>query len=260
MKTFTLLGLLFIAGLSYGQQDHFEYNAEKWPENTVVHYVKSNWDGTHQSNISVYFKDGEWIESLKWQEGSSQVTIVPAKIDHSTFSVHHFKNITCIDGECRQRGEMVKDKATGHYLLNFGPFQDTITNIPEYWHSYDFDWASLMVAFLFKKEHASYQFERCDFFIKDGEPGFGPFDTITMDYKGLQTKLKNPHHLYIIDGPGLNHEGGEIWFSANQSLLLGFKIKTPDEDSYQNVDFRFIEMEKMKPSDWEAFKRSKWQR
>lgn len=258
MRVIALLFFLLITIASHTQVSHFDFSKEEWPEKTVLHYKKTNWDGSNEGFISIYFKDGDWLESIKWHEGSNQVSIIPAKIDHSTFSVHHFKNIRCENGDCNQLGEMVKDPETGDYIINFGAFKDSISHVPAYWHSYDFDWASLMAAFLFKKTHTSHQFQRYDFFMKNGQPGFGYLGDVQMEYKGKYLKNNKLSHVYSIDGSGLSHQGGEIWFSEKESVLMGFKIKTPDESSYQDVDFKWLSMETMELSEWEAFKESKW--
>lgn len=67
-------------------------------------------------------------------------------------------------------------------------------------------------------------------------------------------------HVYAIDGPGLTNQGGEIWFNASTSILEGFKIRLPDEDSYQNVLFNYSRTESMNITEWEEFKKSKWNR
>ena len=198
------------------------------------------------------------MESIKWHEGSNQVSIIPAKINQKTYSVDHFKNIGCQGGSCNLRGEMFRDSGSGDYIINFGPIQDTISGIPSKWHSYDFDWASLMTEFVLKEVHGDYEFMRCDFTMVDGRPGFGPIDKVFLEYKGLKMVEEQSVHLYKIDGPGLLNRGGEIWFDAKTNILRGFKIDLPDEDSYQNVDFRFLERESMTLDNWEAFKKSKW--
>ena len=256
---FTLFIILMLfATFLLSQANQLRFDSEKWPTGMVFHYQKSNWDGTHEGRISIFFKEGMWIESAKWREGSTNVSIIPAKIDPITLSVHHFKNIRCEGGVCQQRGEMFFDNDANGYIINFGPLNDTIKGIPKYWHSYDFDWASLMTAFIFKVNSSDHHFMRCDFTMISGQPGFGEIGKVIMPYEGIQKIDDIDCHVYLINGPGLENRGGKIWFSTGQNLLRGFKIDIPDEDSYQNVDFRFISSESMDEKQWEAFKKSKW--
>lgn len=252
--------ILLLAGFTVSaQNDQLEYDEKKWPLNKVFHYSKSNWDGSNKGYVSVYFKDGLWIESLKWHEGHAQATVVPAKINPETFTVTHFKNFRCQQGQCRQLGEMYWDEAVDGYIMQLGEVTDTVTNIPAYWHSYDFDFASLMSAFLFKKHPDSHQFHRADFQEVSGKFSFGPIGLIEMIYD-KETPINGVNcHLYQINGPGLEQKGGEIWFEAKNMLLRGFKIQLPDESSYHSVDFQYLRQERMSPSQWEDFKQQKWE-
>lgn len=257
MKSSLTLLLILIISHVISQPIHQKDKSLEWPIGKVINYSKSNWDGTNESLISIYFKEGGWIESLKWHEGANQATIISARIDFKTGSIHHFKNIRCVDGDCNQLGEMYFDPASTNYIINFGPIIDTISGVAEYWHSYDFDWASLMVAFLHKEEPSDHQFMRYDFTMVDGKPGFGKIGKVVMNYKGIQQVNNRQCHLYTIDGTGLENKGGKIWFDVNENLLMGYKIELPDEDSYQNVNFQFISTGKMKVKEWESFKKSK---
>ena len=250
--------LLFCTWPITAQNGQLEFDEQKWPLHTVVHYSKSNWDGSNKGFVSVYFKENQWIESLKWHEGHRQATVVPAKINPETFNVSHFKNFRCQEGACNQLGDMYWDEAIKGFVLQVGEFRDTVTNIPSYWHSYDFDFASLMTAFLFKKESTDHQFYRADFQELEGKFIFGPIGLIGMTY--LKTTSINDVncHLYQINGPGLHQKGGEIWFDEENMLLRGFKIELPDESSYNNVDFQYLGQEQMNPAQWEKFKNQKW--
>jgi len=240
------------------QNSQLEFVEEKWPLHTVIHYSKANWDGSNKGYVSVYFKDKQWMESLKWHEGQKQATVVPAKIDHTTFNVSHFKNFRCQEGQCRQLGEMFWNEAIGGFVLQLGELNDTITNIPSYWHSYDFDFGSLMAAFLFKKAPDTHQFHRADFQEQGGNFSFGPIGLIEMTYVGKNQVQGVDCHLYSINGPGLHDRGGKIWFDVKNMLMRGFKIELPDESSYNNVDFQYLGQEQMNPTEWEEFKQQKW--
>jgi len=255
---FISLLLFTFSQILIAQNSHLEFAADLWPEGSVVRYLKSNWDGTNRGYIAVYFKDKETIESLKWHEGHPQATVVTARIDHRTFNVSYFKNLRCQDGQCRKLGEMSWDNKIRGYVLQFGEFTDTITNVPPYWHSYDFDFASLMTAFLFKKNTASHEFQRMDF--QGNEEGliFTDMGAIEMTYQKTAMINGANCNLYLIDGPGLQDQGGEIWFDQKTNLMKGYKIKLPDERSYNSVDLQFLGLEKMNVVEWEAYKQKKW--
>jgi hypothetical protein len=252
------MSLILTYQMLSAQTDQLKFDKTHWPTHRVIHYSKANWDGSNKGFVSVYFKDHEWIEALKWHQGHKQATIVPAKINHETFNVTYFKNFRCQHGKCTPLGEMYWDQYVQGFILHLGDVTDTVTNLPNYWHSYDFDFSSLMTAFLFKNNTESHVFERTDFQEIDGRFTFGAIGQIKMTYEGEQVINGHSCHLYGIDGPGLNHKGGEIWFDKKTLLLKGFKIKEPDESSYNNVDFQFLGQEQMSPERWENFKKEKY--
>ena len=253
---FLFIGVFIaFAQLLLSQNTELNHNQDLWPRNTVIHYEKSNWDGTNKGRVSIYFGDYMSIESIKWHE-KGRASIVPAKIDPQTLSVASIQSIRFQDGAYTTMGEMTKDPDSHSYFLRFGDFRDTLSSIPEYWHSYDFDWASLMVAFLFKSDTSRHSFSRCDFQMVDNQPSFIEIGEINMEVKGERTVDHIPCIEYAISGSGLNHKGGQIWFSRDKNLLMGFKIEQPDEDSYQNVLFTYVNLEKMNPSEWKSFKKS----
>ena len=258
MRSIVIFTLCFGNLFLTAQNSQLSFEAQNWPEHTVAHYSKANWDGSNQGFISVYFKDGDWLESLKWHDGHNQATVVPAKIDHQSFNVVHFKNFRCQEGNCQQLGEMYWLDELEGYVLKLGEMSDTVSNIPSYWHSYDFDFASLMAAFLFKKDNSSHTFSRVDFQRINGNYLFGPMGDIVMEFKGTVQIEGSACNLYAIDGPGLNNRGGEIWFDQETKLLKGYKIQEPDESSYNSVDLKFLGAEKMSPKEWEDFKEDKY--
>ena len=258
MRVIAILILNITCALVQGQSQQLTFDQSKWPTHQVVHYSKANWDGSNPAMVSVYFKDDQWVEALKWHQGQPEATVVPAKIDHETFMVRHFKNLHCENGKCQQRGELYWDNEIDGFILQMGDQIDTVTNIPGYWHSYDFDFTSLMVAFLFKDNTNAHTFQRVDFHESEGQFKFGPMGEITMYYKGEKTFKGFKCHLFTINGPGLNNRGGEIWFDQDSKLLKGFKIKEPDESSYNSVDYQYLGKDQMSPEAWEAFKQQKF--
>lgn len=245
MRLFLRLILYTFSQFLTAQISDIEFDPDRWPEGSVALYTKSNWDGTNKGHIAIYFKDDVTIESLKWHEGHPQATVVTARVNPQTFNVTYFENLRCQDGQCRKLGEMSWDKTIRGFVLQFGEITDTISNVPPYWHSYDFDFASLMIAFLFKKNTASHKFQRMDF--QENERGliFTDFGQIEMNYQNTAMINGSNCHLYQINGPGLENQGGEIWFDQTTNLMRGFKIKLPDERSYNSVDLQLLEQKKM---------------
>src|SRR4051794_28684581 len=83
--------LLFSATQVLADSSAFRFDASRVPVGQVFHYVKSNRDGSHEGQISVYMLDQSQVESLKWDPGAQSATLVTAAMDWTRFSVRRFE-------------------------------------------------------------------------------------------------------------------------------------------------------------------------
>ena len=97
----SLLFLLLWASIpsADAQISQFQFDPSKVPVGTVLHYAKSNMDGSRATRISVYFKDREQIQSFKWDRGQTSATLVQAHMDWSRFSVRELRSWSFAKGK-----------------------------------------------------------------------------------------------------------------------------------------------------------------
>jgi hypothetical protein len=139
-----------IAGPAFAQVTAFQFDPELLKVGTVYHYVKSNIDGSRSGDIALYVASVDEVESFKWHQGSSEATLVKAWMDWESFTVRRFESWRLHasgDNELRAVLERVEGKPELEITLGEQSMRVPIENWP--WHSYDFDFGSLNLAFRF---------------------------------------------------------------------------------------------------------------
>lgn len=238
------------------QLSAFRYEPARVRPGAVLHYAKSNFDGTHASEIAVYVAAADRLESFKWNPGSATATLVTAELDWSRFSVRRFESWRLAAGERTLVAELTALPGGSRYVLSLGPARDTVRLERWPWHSYDFDLASLGATF----SHLIEPSRPFTVWIADpapGERGATFLDKGPVTVAPVDEEVRNgvPARRYRIDGPGLEHRGGHLWVARDGGHLLGYEIDLPDEPGMTSGKLALTRTGTLSPAEWEAFQR-----
>jgi hypothetical protein len=85
MKLFVFLTTVLFAISLNAQVEKFQYQPDKVITNVVYHYVKTNIDGTHPENISIYVASKNRLEVFKFQDPGTRAGYVIAEMDWKYF-------------------------------------------------------------------------------------------------------------------------------------------------------------------------------
>lgn len=239
----------------------FRFERARVPVGRVLHYEKSNLDGSHATRIAVYVAALDRLESFKWAAGFPGATLVEADIAWRTFTVRRFQSWRLEGpGQRTLQGtlEAVEEKPELAFAL---AAEDpaaavsgrvTIHHWP--WHSYDFDFAGLGIAMphLIEPERP-FDVGIADFVVEGGKPVFVEKGAVTVAFEERETRDGIAARRYAIDGPGLEDRGGHLWTDAQDGHLLGFEIELPDEPGFESGKLRLLEVGSLSPEDWTAF-------
>jgi hypothetical protein len=243
--------LLLTAAPALAQVDAFRLRAARVPKGKVLHYVKSQLDGTHAARISVYVANIDLIEALKWDEGGEEATLVTAAMDWSRFSVRRFEAWHLVRGRSPERratltveGEELRTSLMDRPLrLQHWP-----------WHSYDFDFTSLNLALPhLNSPRGEVRFWRTDF-VHGDPPRVAELGEVLLRFSGRDTRRGVAAFRYDIDGSGLDGRRGRWWVDAESGLTLEHELPLGDEPGYRDVRLRLSSIEPMAPAQWEALK------
>ena len=222
--------------------------------NKVFIYEKSNLDGSNMGKIAVYYAAPAEISSFKWHEGNQHATLVKAKIDLKTHTVVRFEAYGADhDGNESLRATLdVNEDRTAS--IQFGDQQQIFEFVPDLWHSYDFDFASLGHAYLTLPKNRTNSFHILDIDPNASGPEFKDFGVVDMEFVDEEMKWSRNVLKYRIDGPGLDNRGGHIWFDKSGKFLVGFEIDKPDERGYDSNKLVLKEVLDLTAEQWSEFK------
>ncbi len=254
---FTAISPVFISA----QPDKF-----KTPEgnpaglHTVYRYQKSNWDGTHRSDIFLYISSNNRLESYKWSEGDHVATLVTAWIDWNNFSISRFENHRIEQNKEPQLRAVLEAVDGSKVKIELGDYKDTAVITAWPWHSYDFDFAGLGYIWrALKNKETDFVFHRADPGMLNGKPAMVNMGEVKVKFLGHE-KIDDTDCLkYSIDGAGLENKGGTIWIDPETWMIQRYTIALPDEEGFENGYLNLLEKKKMTPEEWERFKKEKVQ-
>jgi hypothetical protein len=251
--TTLLTALLLLCALpAMAQLAVLRYDAGQVPVGHVFHFVKSHRDGSHPARISVYLPAADRIESLKWDEGGEQATLVEAQMDWARFSVRHFQGWRLVRGAAPER-RVTLDVVGDQLSMSLMTSPLTVTHWP--WHSYDFDFTSLNLVLPHLLEpQGSFSFWRTDFVYAD-PPAVAELGEVTLCFEKRERHRGRKARRYSIGGAGLQGKSGTWWSDARTGLLLEYELPLGDEPGYDDVRLVLDATRELTAAEWEAFKR-----
>jgi hypothetical protein len=252
LRTTLLAALLMLcASPAIAQLSALRYDPDRVAVERVFHFVKSNRDGSHEARISVFMPTTDRIESLKWDVGGSEATLVQAHMDWSRFSVRQFQGWRLVRGAAPEK-RVTLDVVGDQLSMSLMKEPVTLTQWP--WHSYDFDFTSLSVVMphLLKPEK-NFSFWRTDFVYTE-PPAVAELGEVTLTFERGDRRLGHAARRYTLGGPGLQGVRGTWWSDVRTGLLLEFELPFGDEPGYHDVRMRLDSSRKLSAAEWEAFK------
>jgi len=267
MKTIQaiLTGLFLCAAIVKAQSSNndetakFRYDAAKsFAVGTVLHYVKTNIDGSYPEYVSQYIAAPDVMESFKFHPKGARAGLVIAAMDWQNFSAKSLKSWQVFaKAERRLFGTIFFDGAARRAEVSIPALKkDTefvaLLHFPV--HLYNFDFGSLNFAFPHLRK------PKKDFVIGVADPTFKP-DGALVEYKGEVTvsyaaeeKRQNVQtRKYKIDGAGLKNRGGFIWVNKQHGWIEDMEIALPDNPDWTSFKFKLLKVEKMSRDEWEDF-------
>jgi hypothetical protein len=250
--------LLLCPGLAGAQVDAFRFDSSRVPVGRAFEYVKSNRDGTHPTQVTVYVPAIDRLESLKWDSGGDVATLVSASLDWKHFSVRGFESrrLRRAGPEVLQ-GTLATDGTRPEIRVSFLP--DSVITVRAWpWHSYDFDFASLGAALPHLPDpQAGFVFARMDVVYAGDDVGFADLGPVEVAFEQRERRDGRDTRRYRIGGPGLFNTTGLLWTDARDGTLIEYEIPIPDEPSFLDGRLRLTQTLELEAAEWEAYKKAR---
>lgn len=251
--------LFILTGKAQNDTAKFRYRDKNgFARGTVLHYVKTNLDGTKPEYVSQYFPSKDRMESFKFHPKEFPAGLVIAEMDWQTFSAKTLTSWRILAKDRRQLfGTILFNAVTRKAEVSLPSIKSEtefveLKHFPV--HLYNFDFGSLNFAFphLIKP--------KTGFVIGVADPTFRQEGAlveykgeVTISYAGEENRNDVPARKYKIDGPGLQNRGGFIWVNKKQNWIEDMKIALPDNPDWTSFKFKLLKTEKMNRDEWEKF-------
>ena len=241
-----------------GQVEAFSFDSSRVPVGRVFHYLKSNQDGSHPGNVSLYVAGTDRIEAVKWSPGDTAVVTVAAELDWKRFSPRRLESWLLSRGSAPQLRATLETEADGSGVrLSFLPEQVIpIRTWP--WHSFDFDFASLnLVLPHLHRPEERWTFGRSDVTYQTSGAPFADFGLVEVRFVSREQRDGRVVRRYVLGGPGVQNQTGALWVALDGGYLVEFEMPFPDEPGYRDVRLRLTSTAGLSPAEWEEFKTSR---
>jgi hypothetical protein len=250
--------LLTLAAPASTQVSAFTFDSGRVRVGRAYEFVKSNRDGTHPTQVTVYVAELDRLESLKWDSGGDVATLVAATLDWDRFSIRRFESRRLRrDQPDVVQGTLTTD--TSGSALRVSSLPDSAIPVRTWpWHSYDFDFASLGAALPhLEARDGRFVFARMDVVYNGDEIGFGDLGPVEVTFEQRERRDGRDTRRYRIGGPGLANTTGLLWTDARDGTLVEYEIPIPDEPGFIDGRLRLTRTLDLRTKEWEEYKRAK---
>lgn len=265
-KLLIFVSILLFVSFGFAQSEinktqlkKFKYDAKKSiPAGTVLHYVKTNLDGSKPEYVSQYIASENVMESFKFHPKGERAGLVIAEMDWGNFSAKSLKSFQVFpDNERKLFATLAFDAAKSNVEVSIPVLKKEIEflSIPyQPFHIYNFDFGSLNFAFAHLKN------PKKNFVVGIADPTFKNEGAMTeyrgeaaVEYIGEEKRNDVLTRKYKVDGKGLNDRGGYIWVNKDKNYFEDIEIEFPDNPEWTSFKFKLLKTEKMSRDEWEKF-------
>lgn len=249
MSAMRFAALLVLVAASCQTSD-FTFRPERVDPGRVVHYVKSNLDGSKPSLVSLYIAKGDVIEVYKSEKGLDDSAHVYAHLDWEHFLADHLDaGVITADGVRRGRATLVISEPA--LIVTIGDATQTIPVDTFPLHVYNFDLMSLnMMLPHLNRPKGSFR-------VAFAEPTFGTKKEL-MELRGFATVRFSrnervngvPTRRYSLAGAGMN---GTLWVNEKDGLLEKFESPVPNNPGWNSLRLERRGTARMTVEEWRRY-------
>jgi hypothetical protein len=237
----------------------FLYRPERnLPVGTVLHYLKTNIDGTRPEYVSQFIAARDVMEAFKFHQGEPPAGLVVAEMDWRTFSARTLKSWRVLSKTERQLfGTITFDARARRAEVSLPAVRQGVESfafrqLPV--HLYNFDFGSLNFAFPhLARPERSFTIGVVDPTFEERGPMVEYKGEVTVSYERDERRNDVATRKYRVDGAGLKNRGGFIWVNKKRGWIEDMEIALPDNPAWTSFKLRLLRVEKMSRAEWDSF-------
>lgn len=245
----------------------YEFKPQRAPVGRVIHYVKSNLDGSKRLVLSMHFSAPLMMEVLKVEEDGQYLALVQAELDPATLSEARMKSFNRLEsGKPREQMALEADSAQRRLVSQVANTRMPVT--PSHWpaHIYNFDFSGLNATLPHLKDprrdfdigviDPDFAFLKTKFKPDAGEVAGGFVDKGKARFRFVRDEEIDdiPCHRFEVGGPAFKNLKGTLWINAKDGLIERFEHRLPDNPDWKSFKLTRIGSRPMSDAEWESFK------
>ncbi len=245
----------------------YAYSPSKGPRDRVVHYLKSNLDGSKRLVLSAHFAEPLKLEVLKVEHDGQSLALVSAVLNPATLTESSMQSFNALESGTPRLQMMLKSDAGSRRLVAHVAKAEMPVAVPHLpAHIYNFDLMGFNATLPHLKDPRS-DFEvgivDPDFeflakrFKPDGgvqEGGFVYKGKATFRFVGEEKKNDVACLKYEVGGPAFGGIKGTLWINAQDRLIERFEHAVPDNPEWQSLRLVRLSSRAMDAAGWRDFK------
>jgi hypothetical protein len=252
MSAMRFAALLVLVAAGCDSSD-FTFRPQRVDPGRVVHYVKSNIDGSKASLVSLYIADRDRIEVYKSEKDVTDSADVLAHLDWNRFLADSL-DAGVITADGRREARAALEIRDSELMVRIGKTEQKLAVDTFPLHVYNFDLMSLNVM-LPHLEHPERSFR-----IAFAEPTFGTKKEVmelrgfaTARYSGKAGVNGTQTRRYSLAGAGMN---GTMWVNVKDGLIQKFESPVPNNPGWTSFRLERRHAQRMTPDEWRRYKQT----
>jgi len=244
----------------------YAYQPTQGPRNRVVHYLKSNLDGSKRLLLSIHFATPLKLEVLKVEADGQYLALVAAELDARTLTETRMRSYNRLEQGAPRLQMALKAEGPRRLVAGVAKAQLPVqlSHLPA--HLYNFDLSGFNATLPHLKNprrdfevgiiDPDFDFLKTRFKPEGGvqEGGFVDRGRASFRYLGEERLDEVPCLKYEVGGPAFQGIQGWLWVNAKDRLIERFEHALPDNPDWQSFRLGRIASRPMDAAGWARFK------
>lgn len=229
----------------------------------VLHYVRSNSDGSEAETVVMFISGRERVEVFKGRERCTSAAYVTATLSPLTGSPREIVGGR-LTRELTQQPQAWMTYNLANRTLTAdvrqpGVLPVTVPNVDPRWRLYDFDFADLIAApppAILRR--GDFAFDLPLVLVDDSGFSFTNRGRAELTFEAEEARDGRATLRYYAGGPAFDGKGGMMWFDAATGRLVEAKLGLPNHNEYRDFHLKLV-AEEDGASAWRARLARHWE-
>lgn len=231
------------------------------PTGTVLHYVKTNLDGSRPEQIAVYVAGESTVEVFKYHPGRPPAGLVTARFDWQQGSLLELRSVQRRSAtESLEVASFDYDPGARTGVMRVMGQESEVRFSHPRFSVYAFEMTDLNLLLQRRPDPtAPLEFMLVDLAYAAPVPTMYERGVVRLRYEGRDTRHGEPVWRYRLDGPGLEGAQASLWVNMAHGHIAELESPLANHPDWTSYRLRLERVSQMTAEAWAAFQVSQLQ-